>query len=330
MSDVETQLDWHLDAVDDVLPVVAALVAADTPFALASITAADGGPRPAGSQMAVTADRYWGFLSGGCVEADVARQAREALLVGRSRCIAYGHGSPFFDIRLPCGGRIDLLIEPCRPEEPAILDLLEAARERRALRYLSDGTSRRAQAAEAPVEGHWLVNRLQEPMQRLVVVGSDPFALAIAAEGLHQGWEVTLVRPNGPMSPPPFAVKYLTEAPELAIVRLAPDPWTAIAIATHDADLDQDALLASLRSAAGYVGVLGSRRRLDARRARLLGSGVPEADLTRLRAPIGLPILARNPREIAVAVVAEIIERRPWPSPRVAPSARASVGVSAL
>lgn len=326
MAEVATHPDWQTDAVDDVMPLVPALVAAGTPFALATITAADGGPRPPGSQMVVTADRSWGFLSGGCVEADVARHARDALRTGRARSIAYGHGSPFFDIRLPCGGRIDLLIEPFLGEDPAILGLVAAARERRAMRYLSDGARRRVQAAEAPVEGDWLLSRLQEPRQRLLVVGGDAFALAIAAQGLHQGWEVTLARPDGPSSPPPIPAGYLAGPPAAAIARLVPDAWTAIAIATHDAELDEEALLAALRSAAGYVGVLGSRRRLEDRRARLLAAGVPEADLARLRAPIGLPILARSPREIAVAVAAEIIERRPA---RVAVPARTSVGASA-
>lgn len=316
MPDSDTPPDWPQDAIDDILPVIRSLMAAGTSFALATIIAADGGPRPVGSQMAVTADRYWGFVSGGCVEADLARHARHALVTWQSRRIAYGHGSPFFDIRLPCGGRIDLLIEPLLANDPVVQKLVEAAEERRAVRYLSDGSTRRVQPGEAPVAGSWPVDRLQEPAQRLVVVGGDPFALAIASEGLHQGWEVTLVRPNGPSAPPPLAVAYLAEAPDAAIGRLRPDPWTAIAIATHDSDLDQVALLAALRSGAGYVGVLGSRRRLEGRHARLVEAGLGASDLLRLRAPIGLPIAARSPREIAVAVVAEIIERRTRSTPR--------------
>ncbi|TNC71347.1 XdhC family protein [Rubellimicrobium roseum] len=313
MRDAGSPMDWPQDDADDVLPIVASLVGGGTPFALATIFAADGGPRPVGSQMAVTADRAWGFVSGGCVEADVARHARETLATGVPRRIAYGRGSPFFDIRLPCGGRIDLLVEPLRPDDPAALALAEAARDRRTLRYLSRGDRRRVQPPEAPVAGDWTVDRLHEPGQRLVVVGGDPFALAIASAGLHQGWEVALVRPGGPPGPPPLPLDYRTDPPGPALRDLAPDAWTAIAIATHDADLDQAALLAALRSEAGYVGVLGSRRRLELRRARLLDAGLGPADLARLRAPIGLPILARSPREIAVAVIAEIIERRPPP-----------------
>ncbi|WP_370515273.1 XdhC family protein [Paracoccus sp. S-4012] len=142
-------------------------------------------------------------------------------------------------------------------------------------------------------------------------MGSDPFALAIAAAGLQQGWQVTLIRPNGPSVPPPLAVAYSTAAPDVALSKLAPDPWTAVAVASHDSELDHKALYAALTSSAGYVGVLGSRRRLEERRERLLSAGLAPGLFARLRAPIGLPIAARSPREIAVAVIAEILDHRP-------------------
>jgi xanthine dehydrogenase accessory factor len=76
----------------------------------------------------------------------------------------------------------------------------------------------------------------------------------------------------------------------------------------HNDEDDHDALLASLPSAAGYVGLLGSRRRLAGRLARLRASGVSESDLSRLKAPIGLDIGARSAWEIAASVMAEIVQ----------------------
>src|SRR3546814_4792955 len=84
-------------------------------FALATIVAADGGPRPVGAQMVVTETDSWGFLSGGCIESDVARNGREVIRDGRVRTLVYGKGSPFIDIRLPCGGRIEVAIERVGP-----------------------------------------------------------------------------------------------------------------------------------------------------------------------------------------------------------------------
>src|SRR3546814_7802967 len=75
-------------------------------FALATIVAADGEPRPVGAQMVVTEPDSWGFLSGGCIESDVERNGREVIRDARVRTLVYGKGSPFIDIRLPCGGRI--------------------------------------------------------------------------------------------------------------------------------------------------------------------------------------------------------------------------------
>ncbi|MGB5779929.1 MAG: XdhC family protein, partial [Allopontixanthobacter sediminis] len=82
------------------------------------------------------------------------------------------------------------------------------------------------------------------------------------------------------------------------------------AVATHDLDLDEAALVPALRSRAGYVGVLGSRRKLAQRRVGLAEAGLTEAEISRLHAPIGIAIYAQSPWEVAVAVIAEIIENQ--------------------
>ncbi len=93
-----------------------------------------------------------------------------------------------------------------------------------------------------------------------------------------------------------------------------------MAVATHDAELDEEALAAALASEAGYVGVLGSRRRLPERLAGLRLRGLSETQISRLKAPIGLPLAGKSPWEIAVAVIGEVIqtvrareEAEPWP-----------------
>src|SRR3546814_1995694 len=100
--------DWSSDVCSSDLMFAAADEGLS--FALATIVAADGGPRPVGAQMVVTETDSWGFLSGGCIESDVARNGREVIRDGRVRTLVYGKGSPFIDITLPCGGRIDVEI----------------------------------------------------------------------------------------------------------------------------------------------------------------------------------------------------------------------------
>ncbi len=146
-----------------------------------------------------------------------------------------------------------------------------------------------------------------DPAPRLVVVGSDPIALAVARLGVVRDLETWLVRPKGPPDPPFAGVHYLREEPAAALGAIGLDAWTAVVAASHDPEIDEPALAAAFGGGAGYVGVLGARSRMADRRARLSAAGVSEADLDRLHAPIGLDIGARSPWEIAVAVHAEII-----------------------
>jgi xanthine dehydrogenase accessory factor len=151
------------------------------------------------------------------------------------------------------------------------------------------------------------VVRLYEPKPRLVVVGSDPTALAIAQLGAQAEFETFLVRPKGPAAPPPIpGIAYLRQESADAFAEIGIDSWTAVAIATHDAETDHAALLGALPSQAGYIGLLGARRRLPERLARLRAAGVGEAAIGRLHAPIGLPIGGKAPWEVAISVIGEI------------------------
>ena len=283
--------------------------AAGRAFALATIIDADGGPRPIGSQMVVTKDAAWGFLSGGCIEADVALHGRATLADGEPRRLVYGRGSPFIDMRLPCGGRLEVLVERVPAGDEAVASLESLTKLRAVALWESNGRERSCRVAQEAGGklADPLVRRLYHPAQRLAVVGSDPFALAIAGLGTRIGWDTHLLAPFGPGAPPPYRVACDRRPIAQALHDLAADRWTAIAVATHDLELDQDALIAALRSDAGYVGVLGSRRRLPERVAGLRAAGLTEAEIKRLRAPIGLPIRARSPWEVAIAVAAEII-----------------------
>lgn len=101
-----------------------------------------------------------------------------------------------------------------------------------------------------------------------------------------------------------------TDWPDEAMAALAPDARTAIVTLTHDPKLDDPALEVALRSEAFYVGSLGSRRTHAKRLARLTEAGLTEADLAKIRAPVGLDIGAVTAPEIAVSILAQIVEAR--------------------
>jgi xanthine dehydrogenase accessory factor len=320
--------DWPVFGLpDDVRPALRRAVDQGAPAALATLYAVEGGaPRGVGAQMVYAAGELSGFLSGGCVEADVARHALDVLSERRPRRLVYGEGGPP-DVRLACGSRIEVLIEAVEPGDPALRDLLALAEARRPALWLSDGEVRaciepgRAAAAPAPLraladaeglsgarDAPFAVFRRFAPALRLVVIGSDPIALAVLKFAAAMGVEAMLVRPKGPEAAPdiPLAA-YVRSKAAAALAALRPDPWTAIAVLSHDADLEHEALNAALSTHAGYIGALGSRRRIPERNQRLAEAGATADDLARIHAPIGLPIGGKSPWEIAVSILAEIV-----------------------
>ena len=319
--------DWPLSGLtSDVRPALARALRAGEPVVLATLAAADAGaPLGKGAQMLFTRAEATGYLSGGCVEADVALHAADVLRDGEMRTLVYGDGGPP-DIRLPCGGRIVVWLERVLADDAAAHRLVELERRRRPALWLSDGRERRCLTPSQSVpeayrpgtaafdrvalseDGRRLARRY-DPRQRLIVVGHDPIALATADLGLRMEWETTLVRPFGPEAAPPLAgLGYSRGEPGAALRALDPDPWTSVVIATHSHDHEHTATLAAVCSQAGYVGLLGSRRRLPERLSRLRADGAPARAVARVRAPVGLPLGATTPFEIAVSIVAEIVE----------------------
>jgi xanthine dehydrogenase accessory factor len=281
------------------------------PAALATIVSlGGGGPRPVGTQMVFGDQVISGFLSGGCIEADVESHAQASLEDGEPRRLVYGEGSPWPDIRLLCGARIEILVERLTPEDAAVRTLLDLAQRRTPAFWVSDGLRRHC--AEEP-QALWpgAFERAYDPQPRLVVVGGDPTALAVASLGAQSGFETTLLRPKGPASPPPLVgVAYRRDNIEAALADIGLDAWTAMAVCGHEPEQDHAALMAALPSEAPYVGLLGARRRLPERLARLRSDGISERDLAKLRAPIGLDLGGKAPFEVAVAVIGEVMAAR--------------------
>jgi xanthine dehydrogenase accessory factor len=312
--------------VEDMRLAMSAASAAGEPAALVTLhTVRGGGPRAPGAQMLISRQAVSGFLSGGCVEDDIAIHAGRAIDDGEARHLVYGEGGPWPDIRLLCGARIEVLVERVMPDDQALTALLASTKARLPVVWITDGRTRRTDATfnGRPLDctvrtDPFEVRRLYEPIPRLVVIGGNPVALAVAALGVQAGFETTLIRPKGPAIPPPLAgVAYSRNDCREALEDVGPDDWTAVAVATHDWDTDHEALLTALRSRAGYIGVFGARRRLPERLARLRAAGVDEISLGRLRAPIGLDLGGKAPWEVAISVIAEIIGLRQGKAPAV-------------
>ena len=146
------------------------------------------------------------------------------------------------------------------------------------------------------------------PSPQLVITGAVHISQALAPIGALLGYDVTIVDPRTAFaSPERFPdVKVIAEWPDDALPPLNVDHYTAFVALTHDPKIDDPALLHALSRDCFYIGALGSRKTHAKRVERLKQAGVSDATIARIHAPIGLPIGAVSPSEIAVAIMAEI------------------------
>jgi xanthine dehydrogenase accessory factor len=255
-------------------------------------------PRPVGSALAVSASgELVGSVSGGCVEAEVAEEARQVLAGGEARLRTYGiSDDDALAIGLPCGGEIDVFVARAAPE------LL-----RRAVEELEAG-----KVVVPEAEGDELHLRVR-PAPRLVIFGAVELAEALCRAAAPLEWRTIVVDARAALATReriPSADELLLEWPEDALERLQPDGETAVLVLAHDDRFDLPALAGALASPAFYVGALGSRRTQRRRRERLAERGVPERALDRIHGPCGLDVGAETSAETAVAVLAEILAVR--------------------
>lgn len=252
--------------------------------ALCTVTAIDGSwSRRLGAQLAVLPDGSTrGSLSDGCLEKALAT---EALAGGAARVLRYGQGSPFLDIRLPCGSGIEVMVDPA-PDRAA----LAAARAELLARNPADLAI--GQTPQGPFVRRFL------PKLRLVVLGSGPEVAALVRLARAQGIACVVGAPAGE---PGDVVLSLGEAPNLPV-----DPWTAIAVLFHDHEWERNLLPWALGTPAFYVGAQGGRGARETRAAMLAETGWNPED-PRLRSPIGVFAHARTPSVLALSILAEIV-----------------------
>lgn len=244
--------------------------------------------RAVGTQMAVLSDgRSVGSFSGGCIERAIIAEALEVLAAGEPRTIRYGIGSPYIDVRLPCGGGIDLLFTP-RPDAAAIAAVL-AAHDRR-------------EPASIDLGSHRVT---YPPALRLVALGHGEDLVALVRLARAYGAEVLAFAPASDAEPDPAIapIAARTQFPEIAT-----DAWSAILFLFHDRDWEEFLLPQALDRPAFYHGAVGSRRTQAARLAHIAARGATAADLDRLRATVGLIPATRNPATLALSLLADVVQ----------------------
>ncbi|MFE9450036.1 XdhC family protein [Streptomyces sp. NPDC006739] len=151
------------------------------------------------------------------------------------------------------------------------------------------------------------------PPPRMLVFGAIDYAAAVARVGAFLGYRVTVCDARPVFATPkrfPPDVEVVVDWPHRYLGGTDTDERTVICVLTHDPKFDVPLLEEALRLPAAYIGAMGSRRTHDDRLRRLTESGLTEAELARLRSPLGLDLGARTPEEVAVSVAAEIVALR--------------------
>ncbi|MCP8465364.1 XdhC family protein [Pseudomonas sp. ZM23] len=281
-------------------------------------------PRAPGSLLAVNDSGQWvGSLSGGCVEDDFLERVADGEFAEPVVVVRYGDGSDTrSNIRLPCGGILDVLVEnlPSDCDVQAHLRELESALlgQRRLLREvsladgarrLSDDHSHGPRVERDAASVHLRVGAAQ----RLLLAGYSSVAHFCAEFGKGLGFEVILCDPREEALDGVVldGIEIRRELPSIFIANGGCHADTAVVALTHDPKIDDLAMLEAVRTEAFYIGVMGSRTTSQKRRERLSRiGGLNETELARIHAPIGLNLGSKTPAEIALAVLADILRTR--------------------
>jgi xanthine dehydrogenase accessory factor len=307
-----------MDNIDlQVLRQIAQWQASGHGVVLGTITRTWGSaPRPPGSAVAVRDDGLIaGSVSGGCIEDDLIAKARDGVLAkGVPLVLRYGiDADAAHQFGLPCGGLIELVLEPVLPHTrlAELLHKLEAGQRVRRQLDLATGLVELQPAGatdELQLDEHTLTTH-HGPSWRLLLIGAGQMTQYLAQMAGALGYQVLVCDPREEYADG-FAVPgatLLRTMPDDTVQAIKPDGHTAIIALTHDPKLDDLALMEALTSPAFYVGAIGSRLNQAKRKERLKEHfGLSDAQLARLHGPVGLKNGARTPPEIAVSILAEL------------------------
>lgn len=284
-------------------------------------------PRPPGALLAIRDDGVVsGSVSGGCVEDDLIARTKAHFQVVESTKVAldkpamivYGvsreEASRF---GLPCGGTLRLVQEPLLDTDWVTHLLARTADHQLVARTLTLATGAvqlsKADRGQTMRFDGLALTTVFGPKWRLLLIGAGQLSQAVAQMATLLDFEVLVCDPREEYAATLVAgmpgVQRIEGMPDDVVRELVPDAHTAIVALTHDPKLDDMALLEALKSNAFYVGALGSRRNQETRKRRLAEHfDLGFEELGRLHGPVGLALCAKTPAEIAVSIVAEIVQ----------------------
>ena len=308
-----TALEWHVSGIGAAVATV--------------IRTWGSAPRPVGSQLAVSGEGdIIGSVSGGCVEGAVIIEALNTLKTGRNVILEYGvSDEDAFAVGLACGGNIQILVEPVGfgLSENIVADLVCRCQRREAVAYSIDIKSGVNKVITLDINdekknvgthtsgfygAEFLV--IYEKPLRMAVIGGVHIAQPLVSIARMSGFAVMVIDPRSTfLNAIRFPNVELSNLwPDEALKAFKPDSRTAIITLSHDPKIDDLGLIEALNSNCFYIGCLGSKKTHSKRLDRLSKIVNSDVCLSRLHGPIGLNIQSRTPTEIAISIMAEVIQ----------------------
>jgi xanthine dehydrogenase accessory factor len=278
-------------------------------------------PRPVGSLFACNdSGETAGSLSGGCVEEDlVARLLATTAEFQRAQILEYGVSAEENErLGLPCGGKLEVLLEPLDEAALAHVEQLHKAVHER--RYVSREVDLdRGRRDLLPAKGYQPLSMERQqlrhtfgPRYRLLLIGAGQLSQTLSELAVAMDYQVLVCDPRAELLAnwDGAEVQLIDGMPDDAVRNHAVDVDSIVLTLTHDPRIDDMALMEALRHDLFYIGALGSARTSAARRERLLQLDISAAQLDKLHAPVGLDIGSKTPMEIAIAVLAQLTQIR--------------------
>ena len=296
-------------------------------------------PCPAGSRLFARADgQFTGSVSSGCIESEVINAAVDIANAAPSQAMSFGvTNETAWQQGLSCGGEIDVFIHALNQMQIKASRALLAAQKKRIngvlLTHLSSGAQyfftkenneennedyatddsllalARAALDKSPSpylqDGYFI--EPSPPSPRLLIIGATHITQALLPLAEAVGFLTIVIDPRAAWGAAHVA-NARCEWPDTALADIKIGAADAVITLTHDTKIDDPALLLALAASPFYIGALGSRRTHQKRLRRLTEAGAKESSLSRIHGPVGLAIGARAPSEIAVSIMAQVIQ----------------------
>ena len=300
---------YYLEHAADVFSKASELIECESAFALvASVDIKGGSSRACGSLAIVDKDgNMHGYLSNGCIDQDIALRGQAALQSGKKEVVLYGSGSQNFDLKLPCGGSLAVLIDP-NPNLNALKEVANSLAAR-------NGATLDFALPESGSEGSRQETFTYEPKFRLYLAGRGAVFRSVVIASAAAGFEVEAFSPEADdleaisshCKTPPQKLSWSSSVAGLTEM----DKYSAFLTLFHDHEWEVDLLMQALQSDTRFIGCMGSKRTHDARLERLKTEGITEDQLKRVVGPIGLVGSLRDATLIAVSTLAQLATLHP-------------------